>query len=308
MTERLDLSPLVVVCGTNASGKSSLGIELAKEFGGEIISADSRQIFEGFDLCCGKVTAEERAQVPHHLLDVARVGEEFAVSDYQREVYKVIPEIRGRGNLPFIVGGTGLYVDAVVKGYDFTTGEGDRSWRDELEEKSVEELQAMLSPEALSRIQDNPSDFHNKRRLSRLIEKDTKGLNMVPQNRPLGNVLQIGVTWPKELLAERIDERLRIRMEQGMTDEVQTYLDAGGDPEVLYKLGLEYKFITQYLLGEIPTEGEFVKQLSTAIKQFARRQVKWFQRNPEIHWVDMTGDYKSEARALVRDYLDGQKG
>jgi len=300
--------PLIVICGTNASGKSSLGIEMAMEFGGEIISADSRQIFEGFDLCCGKVTAEERAMVPHHMLYVAKVTEEFTVSDYQAQVYELLPQIRSRGRIPFIVGGTGLYIDAVVKGYDFTTGRGDRDWRDALEEKPIEELQAMLSPEALEKIKDNHADFNNKRRLSRLLEKDVNGAKLTPANKPLENVLQIGVTWPKELLAERIAQRLDIRLEQGMLDEVREYLEAGGDPEVMYSLGLEYKYITWHLKGELKTLEEFKEALALAIRQFAKRQRKWFQRNEAIHWVDMTGDYKEEARALVRDYLAKQKG
>lgn len=298
---------MIVICGTNASGKSALGIEMAKEFGGEIISADSRQIFEGFDLCCGKVTAEERAEVPHHMLDVAVVGEEFTVSDYQKQVYDLLPAIRGRGHVPLIVGGTGLYIDAVVKGYDFTTGRGSRDWRDALEEKPVEELQAMLSPEALSRIRENHADFNNKRRLSRLLEKDVNGASLTPVNRPLENVLQIGVTWPKELLAERIAERLDVRLEQGMLEEVREYLDAGGDPEVMYSLGLEYKYITRYLKGDLKTPEEFREALAQAIRQFAKRQRKWFQRNKEIHWIDMTGSYREEASFLIKEYLDGQQ-
>jgi len=296
--------PLIVICGTNASGKSSLGIEMAKEFGGEIISADSRQVFEGFDLCCGKVTAKERAEVPHHMLDVAKVGDEFTVSDYQSQVYELIPKIRSNGKIPFIVGGTGLYIDSVVKGYDFTTGRGDRTWRDALEEKPIEELQAMLSPEALEKIRDNHADFNNKRRLSRLLEKDMGGANLTPVNKPLENVLQIGVTWPKEMLAERIAERLDIRLEEGMLEEVRAYLDAGGDPEVMFSLGLEYKYITWYLQGELKTMEEFKEALALAIRQFAKRQRKWFQRNEAIHWVDMTGDFRAETSAIIREYLN----
>ena len=294
---------LIVICGTNASGKSSLGIEMAKEFDGEIISADSRQVFEGFDLCCGKVTAEERAEVPHHMLDVAKVGEEYSVSDYQSRVYELLDEIRSRGRIPFIVGGTGLYIDAVVKGYDLTGGRGSRDWRDVLEEKPVEELQAMLSPEALARIRENHADFNNKRRLSRLLEQDAKGESLIPENKPLENVLQIGVTWPREILAERIAERLDIRLKQGMLEEVREYLDGGGDPEVMYSLGLEYRYITRYLLGEFGTQEEFREALALAIRQFAKRQRKWFQRNSEIRWVDMTGGFREETAALIREYL-----
>lgn len=295
--------PLIVVSGTNASGKSSLGIRLAEKYNGEIISADSRQIFEGFDLCCGKVTAEERQIVPHHMLDLCPVGTPYSVSDYQKAVYELIPEIAGRGHLPFIVGGTGLYIDAVVKGYNFTEEEIDPEFRRELDAKTTEELQAMLSPDAREMLRDNNSDYNNKRRLIRIIEKESGANPLRTESEPLFDALQIGVTWPKERLAERIDERLKLRIEQGMFDEVRAYLDAGGDPEVLYGLGLEYKHIAWYIEGKYSSQEEFELHMSRAIKQFARRQMKWFKRNTAIHWIDMTGDYYEEACVLIDTFL-----
>ena len=136
--------PVIVISGTNASGKSSLGIELAKQYNGEIISADSRQIFRNFDLCCGKVTGEEKAMVPHHMIDICNIGDSFSVSDYQKQVYELIPQIIERGRLPFIVGGTGLYIDSIVKGYDFADETIDSAYRKELDEKSIVELQSII--------------------------------------------------------------------------------------------------------------------------------------------------------------------
>ncbi len=299
---------VIVISGTNASGKSALGIELAKKYNGEIISADSRQIFRKFDLCCGKVTAEERAAVPHHMLDLCEIGTPFSVSDYQAKVYARIPEILARGNLPFVVGGTGLYIDAVTKGYRFEEETIDPDFRRGLEEKSVAQLQNMLSPEAARRLRENHSDYHNKRRLIRVIEKEKNGTDLSPDNARRFRVLQIGVTWPKEKLQKRIDDRLAIRLRQGMVDEVREYLAAGGDPEHLYSLGLEYKYIAWYLEGRYASVEEFSAELSRAIWQFARRQMKWFRRNPEIHWVDMEHEPFAQACRLIEPFLNEEKG
>lgn len=295
--------PVIVISGTNASGKSSLGIELAKKYNGEIISADSRQIFKNFDLCCGKVTAEEKAIVPHHMIDICDIGDNFSVSDYQEKVYELIPQIIGRGKLPFIVGGTGLYIDAVVKGYDFAEETIDFEYRKELEGKTIKELQALLSEDAVELLKNNNSDFNNKRRLIRVIEKEKSGNSLSANNKPLFDVLQIGVTWPKELLHKRIDERLEMRIEKGMLDEVRDYLKNGGKLEYLYSLGLEYKYIAWLVEGKYSSIDEFTVEMSRAIKRFAKQQIKWFKRNPNIHWIDMTKDYFAESCILIDEFL-----
>lgn len=295
--------PLIVISGTNASGKSSLGIELAKKYNGEIISADSRQIFKNFDLCCGKVTTEEKVLVPHHMIDICNIEDSFSVSDYQKQVYALIPQIIERGKLPFIVGGTGLYIDAVVKGYNFENEIIDPGFRRGLEEKSIIELQSMLSATAVEFLSNNNSDFNNKRRLIRIIEKEKSGSPLSTNNNPLFNVLQIGVTWPKELLYKRIDERLANRIDQGMIDEVADYLKSGGNPKYLYSLGLEYKYIAWYINGKYTSIEEFSLEMSHAIKRFAKQQINWFKRNHSIHWVDMTQDYFSESCDLIDEFL-----
>lgn len=296
-----NLSKIIVIAGPNASGKSSLGIELAKKYNGEIISADSRQIFCGFDLCCGKVTAEERSIVPHHLLDVANVGDVFTVADYQREVYKAIENIISRGKLPIIVGGTGLYVSSVVYGYNFNNKELNEEYRMNLECKSITELQEML-PDALKTSLNN-SDFNNKRRLIRTLEKIHDGDELSHQNIPRYDALQLGVAWPKEILHKRIDERLTTRIEQGMLDEVRTYLESGGDSIHLYNLGLEYRHIAKYILGEYKTLEEFSEEMARAIKKFAKRQVTWFKKDKNIHWIDMTNNPLEQASLLIDYFL-----
>ena len=299
----MEKEKLICVVGTNASGKSALGIALAQRFGGEILSADSRQIFEGFDLCCGKVTAEERALVPHHLLDVRKIGEPFSVSDYQSECYRLIPEIVGRGHVPMLVGGTGLYVSAVVKGYALMQGEPDEALRKELEGKELEALYPLLPPQELQRLKGNPSDYRNKRRIIRCIEKSRSGGQGAAENAPRYDALQLGLTWPMEVLQRRIDERLDARLKQGMVDEVRDYLSAGGEGRYLMDLGLEYRFIYRYLQGEFESEAAFRAALSTAIRQFSKRQMTWFRRDGSIHWLHGEGDYLSEAAALVEAFL-----
>lgn len=293
---------LITVVGTNASGKSALGIALAQRFNGEILSADSRQIFKGFDLCCGKVTAEERALVPHHMLDLRNVGESYNVADFQSECYRLIPEIAARGRVPFLVGGTGLYVSAVVQGYNMMQGDPDPALRQELEEKTIEELYALLPKEVLDAVMQNPSDRKNKRRLIRLVEKSRSG-ESGEHNEPRYDCLQLGLTWPLEVLQQRIDLRLEQRLQEGMLDEVKDYLALGGDPQALIDLGLEYKFIYWYLSGKYRSEAEFKAALSTAIRQFSKRQLTWFRRDKSIHWLDGRADYTAEAIQVVEAFL-----
>lgn len=299
--------PVIVICGTNASGKSLLGIELAKKYNGEIISADSRQIIKNFDLCCGKVSAEEKNTIPHHMIDICNIGETFSVSDYQKQVYKIIPQIIERNKLPFIVGGTGLYIDAVVKGYGFNNENIDYCYRKQLESKSVQELQMMLSETAIKNLEHNNSDFNNKRRLVRIIEKEKNGNSILPVNEELFDSLQIGVTWPREMLFKRIDDRLAIRIKQGMIDEISNYLKNGGKSENLYNLGLEYKYIAWLVEGRYSSVDEFFPEMSQAIKRFAKQQMKWFKRNKSIRWVDMTKNYFLEACSLIDDFLENRK-
>ena len=298
-----NLSKIIVIAGTNASGKSSLAIDLAKKYGGEIVSADSRQVYRGFDLCSGKVTKEERDQVPHHLLDVCDIEESYSVADYQKAAYEVIDQILQRGHIPFLVGGTGLYLSSVVRGYDFQEETIDPAYRNELEKKSLEELQDMLSKEAKEVVGENNSDRNNKRRLIRLLEKTRNGEKLTAQNSPRYKTLQLGVTWEKSILHRRIDERLKQRLDQGMIDEVQSYLAAGNSPKYLYRLGLEYRYIAAYLDGKYSSFEEFYDHLSQAIKRFAKRQMTWFRRDTAIHWLNMEQEYFDQACGLINLFL-----
>ena len=299
----MGLPKIIAIVGTNASGKSSLGIELAKTFNGEIISADSRQVYRGFDLCCGKITEEEARIIPHHLLNIKNIGEPFSVFDYQKAAYSLIQEILHRDKTPFIVGGTGLYINSVVCGYVLREDSADIELRKKLENLSVDELQAMLTSEGKEFLSSNNSDSHNRRRIIRIIAKTSRGEPLNYKNEARYDALRLGVSWSKEKIHERIEERLTKRIEQGMIDEVKTYLDNGGDKKYLYDLGLEYRYILRYLTGEFQSLDEFKFEMGKAIKHFAKRQMTWFRRDKSIYWIDMNADYFKHACSLISDFL-----
>ena len=295
------LPKLIVIEGTNASGKSSLGVELASRFNGEIVSADSRQVYERLDLGSGKITPEEMKGVPHHLLNVRKPGEFFSMADFQRLSYEAIDDILARGRVPFLVGGTGLYVDAVADGYELSDRAPDQSLRAHLETFDTPALYDMLKEQ----LPDTDIDPRNRHRVMRALERlaadDWKPMGKSPRY----TLLKLGVTWPREILKQRIDERLEKRLAEGMVDEVKAMLDEGISEEFLTKLGLEYKYLTWYLTGKIPYE-QMVEELGNAIKKFAKRQMTWFRRDPRIRWLDMSADPVSEASALIEQFLNNQ--
>lgn len=293
------LPKLIVIAGTNASGKSGLGVELAARYGGEIVSADSRQVFRGLDLGSGKITPEETRGVVHHLIDVVDAGAFYSMADFQKQAYEAIDGIIARGKTPFLVGGTGLYVDSVADGYVLSNRMPDLAYRDELETRSTEELYLMLR----QCVPDTDVDPHNRNRVMRILEKIHDGDDVAPSREPRYDTLRLGVTWDRETLRRRIDERLERRLEQGMIEEVKQLLDSGVSETFMLKLGLEYRFITRYLKGEFGSLEEMKEQLSTAIKQFAKRQMTWFRRDPAIHWLDMTADPVKQACGLIDAFL-----
>lgn len=294
------LPKLIVIAGTNASGKSGLGIELAARYGGEIVSADSRQVFRGLDLGSGKITPEETRGVVHHLIDVVDAGAFYSMADFQKQAFEAIDGIIARGKTPFLVGGTGLYVDSVADGYVLSNRMPDLAYRDELETRSTEELYLMLR----QCVPDTDVDPHNRNRVMRILEKIHDGDDVAPSREPRYDTLRLGVTWDRETLRRRIDERLDRRLEQGMIEEVKQLLDSGVSETFMLKLGLEYRFITRYLKGEFGSLEEMKEQLSTAIKQFAKRQMTWFRRDPAIHWLDMTADPVKQACGLIDGFLE----
>ena len=294
------LPKLIVIEGTNASGKSSLGVELAAAFGGEIVSADSRQVYRRLDLGSGKITPEEMKGVPHHLLDVRDPGEFFSMADFQRLAYEAIDGILSRGRLPFLVGGTGLYVDAVADGYELSEKAPDHGLRARLETYDTPELYAML----LEKLPDTQIDPRNRHRVMRALERLEADDYHPGRKTPRYELLKLGVTWPREILKQRIDQRLEARLQAGMVEEVRALLAEGISEEFMVKLGLEYKYLTWYLTGKIGYE-QMVEELGNAIKKFAKRQMTWFRRDPRIHWLDMSKNPAAKAAGLIQGFISG---
>lgn len=304
------LPRILVLVGTTASGKSALAIRLALHLGGEIVSADSRQVYRGLDLGAGKVTRDERALVRHHLLDVAELtGLRFTVAEYQRLATQALDEVVGRGRLAILVGGTGLYVRAIVDNPRFPAGNSDAALRTMLEQTPTPELAARLKqvdPVAAQQI-----DTRNPRRLVRALEVSlTSGAPFSAQrlhDPPRYEALQLGLTWPREELRRRIDARVDARLAStpSMLDEVRGLLDEGVSADRLRELGLEYRYLSRHALGEIGYE-QMVSELKTAIWQFARRQLTWFRRDERIQWLDPTRPDMGEATEnLVRSWSEG---
>lgn len=293
---------LVVILGTNASGKSELGIRLANRLGGEVVSADSRQVYRGLDLGSGKITPAQAGAVKHHLIDVADLSEYFSLARYQEAAYRAIDSISAAGMRPFLVGGTGLYISAIVEGYELVEVPPNDPLRAELESLPLPQLIGRLvksDPDAANRI-----DKSNRRRLIRAIEIAAGGRSHTAahQSSPRYNCLQLGLTWPRDILEERIEERLRDRLANGMIEEVAGLRSQGVPDLRLEKLGLEYRHITRYLRGELATLDDLRHELVVAIRQFAKGQITWFKRDRRIIWLDPCGDYFQEACDRIREW------
>ena len=296
------MQKLVVVLGTNASGKSELGIRLANHFGGEVVSADSRQVYRGLDLGAGKITPTQAGTVKHHLIDVADLSEYFTLAQYQRAACSAIDSIAAGGKWPLLVGGTGLYISAIVEGYQLVDVPPNGPLRTELESLPLAQLVERLEksdPDAAGRI-----DRSNRRRLIRAVEVAAAGHthSAAHQRSPRYDSLQLGLTWPLEILEQRIEKRLRERLANGMVDEVAG-LRSQGVPDIrLEKLGLEYRYVTRYLRGELGTLDDLRLQLATVIRQFGKGQVTWFKRDKRIIWLDPSGNYFQEACDRIREW------
>lgn len=297
------MEKLVCIVGTNASGKSSLGIELARHYDADIVSADSRQVYEGLDLGSGKVTAEEMKGVRHYLIDVVKPNDFFSLSHFQKLAYDAIDEIHSKGRKAFLVGGTGLYVNAVADGYDLEGASPDLKMRKSIEQKSHAELIDIIresDPEALNGV-----DLQNKRRLERAAERALSGDSGQKVNRPRYDTLLIGVTWPREELYERIRQRLDKRLSEGMIEEVEELRRNGASDDFLYRLGLEYRYILMYLRGEFPDRESFYDKLFMEIRHLAKEQMTWFRKRKDIVWIDMKDDPEGRSIRLIDEFYGG---
>lgn len=295
---------LIVIAGTNASGKSALGVELALRYHGEIVSADSRQVFRGLDLGSGKITPAEMKGVPHHLIDVCEPNDFFSVADFQRMAYAAIDDIIARGKTPFLVGGTGLYIAAVVQGYVMSQCEPDLQYRAELEKLETPALYEMLR----KLVPDVEVEPRNRNRVMRLLEKIHDGDTVAPTQSKRYDTLTLGVSWPRDILWQRILERIDRRLQDGMIEEVQGLLDRGATVLFMQKLGLEYRFITDYLQGAYASKEEMLDLLAIAIRQFAKRQMTWFRRPGQVDlWLHMDQDPMQEACDAIDAFLQKEE-
>jgi tRNA dimethylallyltransferase len=285
-------SPLVVIVGPTAAGKTALSLLLAEATEGEIVSADSRQIYRGMDIGTAKATADERARVPHHLLDVVVPDQVLTLAEYQRMAYVAIADIHARGRLPFLVGGTGQYIQAVVEGWSIPAVAPQPELRAELEAKArVEGAEALhgwlaaLDPAAAARI-----DHRNVRRVIRALEvclvTGQPITELQRKNPPPFDILQIGVTHPRPELYARIDARVDQMMAAGLLDEVRSLAATGYDWELPAMTGLGYRQIGEYLRAEVTLE-EAIARIKKGTRRFVQQQYNWFRlADPAIRWVD----------------------
>ncbi len=291
---------IVVILGPTASGKSSLGIKLAQKFHGEIISADSRQVYKEMDIGTGKISKKEQRTVRHYLLDIVNPKKEFNVSDFKNLGQKAVTDITSREKMPMIVGGTGFYIDALVKDIALPEVPPNKSLRAELAKQSAEQLfkrLEKLDPERAKNI-----DPKNKRRLIRALEiiKATGKPVLKLVSSVKYRVLWLGLN-PKDS-EKKIKTRLEKRLEQGMILEVKNLLRSGVSRKRLYDLGLEYRWVSEYLAGKI-NYPEMKDGLYRAIIKYSKRQMTWFKRNKEIHWINSSADGQREAEKLISDFV-----
>ncbi len=279
---------IVVITGPTATGKSDFAVEYALKHNGEVISADSRQVYKGMDIGTGKITIEEMKGVPHHLLDVADPSEQFNVGQYKKLAQEAIEDISSRGKLPIICGGTGFYIDAVVNNISYPDVPHDKELREGLEKMTTEELFTKLATlDKEFAISLNNSEINNRQRLVRLIEIATALGNIpkVTKNQSDYDVTWIGLNYPYEKLKERIHIRLLKRVDAGMIEEIERLHKEGLSWEKLDGFGLEYRYISRFL-REMITKEEMLKLLEIEICHYAKRQMVWFKRNKEIEWVN----------------------
>jgi tRNA dimethylallyltransferase len=283
--KKSSLPKILVILGPTASGKSKLAIELAKKYKGEIISADSRQIYKGMDIGTGKVTRKEMFGIPHHMLDIENPKNKYSVAKWQSETTKIIEDIISRNKLPIICGGTGFYIESITKGVVLPEVWPNHALRKKLKNKTTLELFNILSK--LDKKRAESIDKNNPVRLVRAIEI-AKAVGSVPKliNKPKFISLQIGIDTDSKILREKINKRVDDRIKIGMIKEVENLHKKGLSWKRMDELGLEYKYISEYLRKKV-SKNEMIEKLKSEIWQYARRQMTWFRKDKNIKWFDL---------------------
>ncbi len=289
---------IIVITGPTATGKTGIATKLAAELNGEIISADSRQVYQKMDIGTGKDLDEyivEGKEIKHHLIDIVKPGYKYNVFEFQRDFLLAFDEIKKKGKNPILCGGTGLYIESAIGRYNLLEVPENKILRKKLHKKSMDELAEILA--GMTKLH-NTTDTTNKKRLIRAIEIETyyRENSCSKKSLPKLNYVIFATNLPRSIIRDRITKRLKYRLENGMIEEVKTLLEEGLSPESLLYYGLEYKFITQYLTGVIKYD-EMFKLLNTAIHQFAKRQMTWFRRMErkgfKINWIENYDDIKA---------------
>lgn len=295
------MNKMITIIGPTACGKTTLAAHLAADLihGGqkaEIISGDSRQVYRSMDIGTGKDLCDytvDGLQVPYHLIDICNPGDKYNIYQYQQDFIKAYDDIRQRDVTPILCGGSGLYVESILRGYNLSTVPQNKELREALSHKSMEELTAIL----MDLKERNNSDMHNKtdvdspQRAIRAIEIETYNLEHKAEDRyfPEFESVIVGVDVPRDVRRQRISSRLKARVDEGMVDEIKSIIDSGVAPEDLIYYGLEYKFVTEYVIGQRSYES-MLHDLEIAIHQFAKRQMTWFRgmerRGCKINWID----------------------
>ena len=292
------MQKMITILGPTASGKTPVAARLAVEIDGEVISADSRQVYRRMDIGTGKDLADyvfDDKLIPYHLIDIREPGTKYNLFEYQQDFFDAYQDIRSRGKVPILCGGTGLYIEAVLKGYHLSPVPQNQELRNRLEGKTLAELTQMLTElkQKTGSNMHNTTDVDSCQRAIRAIEIETYNIEHPTPRRELPPVdsIIIGIDIDRELRREKITRRLKARLDEGMVDEVKALLEEGISPEDLIYYGLEYKFVTEYLIGQTSYDEMFTR-LEIAIHQFAKRQMTWFRgmerRGFKIHWIDAT--------------------
>ena len=304
---------MITILGPTACGKTDLAAHLAYYIDGEIISADSRQVYRGMDIGTGKDLADYTVsgrQIPYHLIDICDPGEKYNLFRYQQDFHKAYSDIRSRGKVPVLCGGTGLYIESVLRGYSLSPVPQNPELRKSLEGRTLAELTDILVnlKEQTGSAMHNTTDVDSCQRAIRAIEIESYNLQTPLEKRSMPPVdsLVIGVSIDRDLRRERITRRLKQRLDNGMVDEIRGLLDKGVSRDDLVYYGLEYKYVTMYAVGELSYD-EMFRQLEIAIHQFAKRQMTWFRgmerRGVKINWIDSTLDMDDKIKKIKQLWL-----
>ena len=298
---------MLAVVGPTACGKTSLAVELALALHGEVLSADSRQVYRGMDIGTGKDLNEymrDGVAVPVHMVDIVDAGEKYNLFEFQRDFLHAYEKIRSRGSLPIMCGGSGMYVESVLRGYRLIPVPENTALRNELANKTLDELTAILA--TYKKLHNNTDTDTVKRAIRAIeIEEYYKKIPVGEREFPKIRTLTVGLDVSREVRRERISHRLHARMEQGLVEEVERLLASGLTAEQLIYYGLEYKFVTLYIKGEL-TRKQMIDELEIAIHQFAKRQMTWFRgmerRGIDVKWVDTTLPMSSQVE-IIKQWL-----